>query len=91
MINFNEHPTVLLLVVVFSSPVYLGLALVVFGSSEGIASVVKYLKTPDTWDPLKSPWDEDFGTNVKVLLFSVLCIAFVVATYELCVRYVVSA
>jgi hypothetical protein len=91
MINLTEHPMVLLAVAVFSTPIYVGLALVIFGSREGVRAVAKYLKTPDTWDPLKSPWDEDLGTNARVLLFTILCIAFVVATYDLCVRYVISA
>jgi hypothetical protein len=82
---------VLLLVAVFSAPIYLGLALAIFGSREQVVAVVKYLKTSDTWSPLKSPWDEDLGMNTRVLIFTVLCIAFVVATYDLCVRYVISA
>jgi len=82
---------VLLLVLVLSAPVFLALALVVFGSRERVVAVVKYLKTPETWSPLKSPWDEDLGTNARILLFSLFCIAFVVASYDLCVRYVISA
>jgi hypothetical protein len=91
MINFTEHPMVLLFVALFSVPIYLGLALVVFGNREGVSAVVKYLKTPETWNPLKSPWDEDLGTNGRILLFAFLCIAFVVAIYDLCVRYVIAA
>jgi hypothetical protein len=91
MINFTEHPLTFLLVVVLSAPICLGLALVVFGNREGVAAVVKYLKTPETWNPLKSPWDEDLGTNGRILLFAFLCIAFVVATYDLFVRYVIAA
>jgi hypothetical protein len=91
MIEPAEHPIVLIAVLLLAYPVYRGLAYVVFGSSDDIVAAVKYLKAPDSWNPFKSDWSEDWNMSCKLFAYAALCIAFITAVYDLCVRYMISA
>jgi hypothetical protein len=86
MFESVTHPFLLLILAAISFPVYRGLALAIFGNTEGFAAAVKHIKNPETWKPINDPFSEERLMDLRWFAFITLCIGFVAAMYHFCVR-----
>ena len=87
MINLADHPLLILSVALASFPVYRGLALAVFGNKQGVRAAVRHCLTLGTWSFFKHPFAEDWNIGFRAFFLVALCISFVAAICQLCVRY----
>lgn len=88
ILSLGQHPFVLLSVIVMTYPICRALARSLLGGKEGVRAAVKHLTTPETWNILKDPQDENLLLTFRLFLFAVVSILFVAASYDLCVRFI---
>jgi hypothetical protein len=87
MSNFVDHPFLLILIVILSFPVYRILGLVFFDSKEEFIEALRYWATPDVWSLFKGRHWEDWDAEFKLFVYISICIGFVAAIYQICIRY----
>jgi hypothetical protein len=88
MIDPTEYPWLFAGIVLLSIPIYRGLAVAVFGTPTKFQSAVRYWSQSSTWIPSEDD-DINLEAETKMCLLVILCMAFVAAVYDTCVRYFV--
>lgn len=87
--QFLDHPIAMLLVGIFSFPVYKVLAKIFFGENyQDLGETIKYVATADWYSLFKGKFWEDWDATIKFNVFLALCFGWVAAVTECIARYV---
>ncbi len=87
--TFLDHPIILLMVAIFSFPIYRIFAKVFFGDKyEDLGETFKYLTTPNWMSLFKGNYWEDLDSTFKFYVFIALCFGWAAAITECLARYI---
>ena len=86
---FLDHPWVMLIVAVLSTPIFLTLARMFWGEKfEDIGETVKFLFWPDVYSLFKGRFWDDWYATKKFDLFLLMCVGWVASVTEILARFV---
>lgn len=87
--EFLDHPRILILVGVLSTPIYISLAKMFWGEKfESLGETIKFLFTPDIFSLFKGRFWDDWYATIKFNTFLFLCFGWTAAITELLARHV---
>ncbi len=90
-INFTNDPFTVVCVAFLSWPVYKYLAKIFFGEKyETLGETLHYFLQSDWHSAMKGKYWEDRDASLKLQVYIVLCIGWVIAVSELICRYKLS-
>jgi hypothetical protein len=81
VLDWVDHPVLLIVLIVTNAPLYRIFAEMFFGSREGVEDALWYWLMPDWIWLLHGEWWDAQWAELKLFVYTVLCIATVAAEY----------
>ena len=86
MSDLVDHPLLLATIAIGSYPMYRALIQTFFSDKAEFIEATKYTVTPDIFSLIRGRLRQDWDATLKWNVCAFLCIGWVAALYEICIR-----